>query len=123
MATFIYIVHDCFCCTSAELSSSDEDHVVPKPKRAAIWSFIEKNSPIPGLDNSCIHVKSEHQALRSLPFILMLPTFLQHYCISSVQFSLSVMSDSLRPHESQHARPPCPSQTPRVYSNSCPSSR
>ena len=33
------------------------------------------------------------------------------------------MSDSLRPRESQHARPPCPSQTPRVYSNSCPSSR
>ena len=33
------------------------------------------------------------------------------------------MSDSLQPHESQHARPPCPSQTPRVYPNSCPSSR
>ena len=33
------------------------------------------------------------------------------------------MSDSLRPHESQHARPPCPSPTPRVYPNSCPSSR
>ena len=33
------------------------------------------------------------------------------------------MSDSLRPHESQHARPPCPSPTPGVYSNSCPSSR
>ena len=32
------------------------------------------------------------------------------------------MSDSLRPHESQHARPPCPKQTPGVYSNSCPSS-
>ena len=42
---------------------------------------------------------------------------------SSVQFSRSVMSDSLQPHESQHARPPCPSPTPRVYSNSCPSSR
>ena len=42
--------------------------------------------------------------------------------ISSVQFSCSVMSDSLRPHESQHARPPCPSPTPGVYSNSCPSS-
>ena len=41
----------------------------------------------------------------------------------SVQFSHSVMSDSLRPHELQHARPPCPSPTPRVYSNSCPSSR
>ena len=38
------------------------------------------------------------------------------------QFS-SVASDSLWPHESQHARPPCPSQTPGVYSNSCPSSR
>ena len=41
---------------------------------------------------------------------------------SSVQFSCSVMSDSLRSHELQHARPPCPSPTPRVYSNSCPSS-
>ena len=39
---------------------------------------------------------------------------------ASVQFSRSVMSDSLRPHESQHARPPCPSPTPRVHSNSHP---
>ena len=42
---------------------------------------------------------------------------------SSVQFSRSVMSDSLWPHESQHARPPCPSPTPGVYSDSRPSSR
>ena len=42
---------------------------------------------------------------------------------SSVQFSCSVLSDSLRPHELQHARPPCPSPTPRVYLNPCPSSR
>ena len=42
---------------------------------------------------------------------------------SSVQFSRSVVSDSLQPHESQHARPPCPSPTPGVYSNSCPSSQ
>ena len=41
--------------------------------------------------------------------------------ISSVHFSHSVMSDSLRPHESQHARLPCPSPAPGVYSNSCPS--
>ena len=41
----------------------------------------------------------------------------------SVQFSHSVVSDSLRPHESQHTRPPCPSPTPRVYPNSCPLSR
>ena len=38
----------------------------------------------------------------------------------SVQFSHSVMSDSLRPQGPQHARPPCSSPTPRVYSNSCP---
>ena len=38
---------------------------------------------------------------------------------SSVQFSRSVMSDSLRPHDSQHTRPPCPSPTPGVYPNSC----
>ena len=43
--------------------------------------------------------------------------------ISSVQFSHSVVSDSLRPHESQHARPPCPSPTPRVHSDSPPSSQ
>ena len=41
----------------------------------------------------------------------------------SVQFSRSVISNSLRPHESQHARPPCPSPTPGVDSNSCPSSQ
>ena len=41
----------------------------------------------------------------------------------SVQFSHSVMSDSFRPHGLQHTRPPCPSPTPRVYSNSCPLSR
>ena len=42
--------------------------------------------------------------------------------INLVQFSRSVVSDSLRPHGLQQAKPPCPSPTPRVYSNSCPSS-
>ena len=41
----------------------------------------------------------------------------------SVQFSSSIVSDYLRPHELQHARPPCPSPTPSVYPNSCPLSR
>ena len=44
-----------------------------------------------------------------------------HY--SSVQFSRSVMSDSLKPHELQHARPPCPLPIPGVYANSCPLSQ
>ena len=43
------------------------------------------------------------------------------YQSSSVQFSCSVMSNSLQPHGLQHARLPCPSPTARVYSNSCPS--
>ena len=42
---------------------------------------------------------------------------------SSVQFSRSVMSDSLRPHESQHTRPPCPLPSPGVHANSRPSNR
>ena len=44
-----------------------------------------------------------------------------HYCypICSVQFGHSVMSNSLQPHELQHARPPCPSTTPGVYSKLC----
>ena len=42
---------------------------------------------------------------------------------SSVQFSCLVVSDSLRPHKLQHARPPCPSLTPGVHSDSRPSSR
>ena len=46
----------------------------------------------------------------------------QMFQFSSVQFSRSVVSDSLRPHESQHARPPCPSPSPRAHSESRPSS-
>ena len=45
------------------------------------------------------------------------------FVLNSVQFSCSVVSYSLRPHESQHARPPCPSPTPGVHSDSRPSSR
>ena len=50
---------------------------------------------------------------------------LQHSMVvrRSVQFSCSVMSNSLQPHEPQHARLPCPSPTPGVYPNSCPLSR
>ena len=49
-----------------------------------------------------------------------------NFCVryqSVSPFSRSVMSDSLRPHELQHTRPPCPSPTPRVYPDSCPLSR
>ena len=48
---------------------------------------------------------------------------LYHWATISVQFSRSVLSDSWWPHGVQHARPPCPSPTPRVYPNSCPLSQ
>ena len=55
-------------------------------------------------------------------FSLPLGLFLT-YTLSSVQFSCSVVSDSLRPHEPQHTRPPCPSATPGVHPNPYPLSR
>ena len=60
-----------------------------------------------------------------LSFPNWLAYWVQHFhsIIFSVQFSHSVKSNSLRSHGLQHARPPCPSLTPRVYSNSCPLSQ
>ena len=55
-------------------------------------------------------------------FIHLTRTNLNSFLVS-VQFSRSVVSDSLRPHEPQHARPPSPSPTPRVHPNPCPLSR
>ena len=71
------------------------------------------------------------QLWNSLVNCISVPIFLSFFAYlspgpnhnSSVQFSRSVMSDSLRPHESQHARPPCPSPTPGVHSDSRPSSQ
>ena len=58
----------------------------------------------------------------SMPILMKIYLMFQDI-FSSVQFICSVMSDSLQPHESQHARPPCLSPTPGVYPNSCPSSQ
>ena len=82
-------------------------------------------------DGNCSHGIKRHlllgrKVMTNLDSILKsrditLPTNV--HLFSSVQFSLSVISNSLRPHEPQHARLPCPSPTPRVYPNSCPLSR
>ena len=67
------------------------------------------------------------EAMRQLWFIVIakINAYINvHVCSdSSVQFSCSVVSDSLQPHELQHARPPCPSPTPRVHPNPCALSR
>ena len=62
-----------------------------------------------------IYANIEENKLKYFIHILFLLLFLQViFMISSVQFSHSVMSDSLRPHELQHARPPCPTHVHRV---------
>ena len=59
---------------------------------------------------------------KAMPKNAQTTTQLHSSQFSSVQFSRSVVSNSVQPHESQHTRPPCPSPTPRVYPNSGPSS-
>ena len=71
-------------------------------------------TPFPGSASSPIS--------RRFPPTSSRPAWTAHFCLS-VQFSRSVVSNSLPPHESQHTRPPCPSPTPGVHSNSHPSSR
>ena len=63
---------------------------------------------------------SPNRAACSLHYVYIVQGSARHLGIVSVQFSHSVVSNSLRPHEPQHARPPCPSPTPRVNPNSCP---
>ena len=92
------------------------------------WPGIEPKPP------TVVAQSLNHCTAREVPsvhFLIGIFVFLILSCMSclclldqirSDQISRSVMSDSLRPHESQHARPPCPSPTPRVHSDSCPSS-
>ena len=83
------------------------------------------------LNGSCITNIYTKKFFRQITELIFLKKFriciTENACILiySVHFSSvqSVVSNSLRLYESQHARPPCPSPTPRVYSNSCPSSQ
>ena len=105
--------------------------------------FFPAGSPWLDAYFSFFHMILPRQILAAIPPLALLGLEVQvvllwldfGYCItfcrvslpafefSSVQFSHSVVSDSLRPHESQHARPPCPSPTPGVHSDSRPLSR
>ena len=64
------------------------------------------------------HRRKRNSSVSAFSYKVMNP--IMGASLSSVQFSRSVMSNSLWPHELQHARPPCPSPTPRVYPNPCP---
>ena len=82
----------------------------------AIRAMIAQSPETDSLDSPFCRCRNQKREGGFFPSHLGIELF------SLVQFSLSVMSDSLPPHELQHTRPPCPSQTPGVYSNSYPSS-
>ena len=88
------------------------------------YCLLEENCPIIKEEGrGCIYVVNNHcppKAIFTSDIWTMVPSMTTPL---SVQFSRSVVSNSLRPHESQHARPPCPSPTLRVHPNSRPSSR
>ena len=77
---------------------------------------------VQGTLKSLQHHSSKGSILRCSAFFMVQLSHL-NIQFSSVQLSRSVVSDSLGPHESQHARPPCPSPTPRVHPNSHPLGR
>ena len=87
------------------------------PKNTGVGGLI----PSPG-DLPDSGIKPGSPALQADSLLAELPGK-SYVTFSSVQFSCSVVSDSLRPHELQHARPPCPSPSPGVHSNSHPSSQ
>ena len=79
--------------------------------------ILQKEWHVPKMVMEKLTIHNESNGIRALSYMVHSVQF------SSVQFTHSVMFDTLRPHESHHGRPPCPSPTPRVYSNSSPSSR
>ena len=87
------------------------------PFLTGLWDFLY--ILITSLDKCFANILS--QFVTRLYFLYRI--FLKQLFSVSWQFSRSVVSDSLWPHALQHARLPCPSPTPKVYSNSCPSSR
>ena len=79
--------------------------------RQEYWSGLEFPSPEVLLGGHIQKKYEKHSELHD---------FSHTQKVSSVQFSRSVLSNSLRPHEPQHARPPCPSPTLGVHPNPCP---
>ena len=94
-----------------------------KARRRKLLQQIEKTAQ--EARGAAFHLSRSSSAIRKqgVESISTLPLKPEQSAFYSVQFSRSAVSDSLWPHGLQHARPPCPSPTPGVYSNSCPSSR
>ena len=109
------------CFLKTRLNNQEETLGVPK----LCGGFAGQCSLLCGPLSRCLSATVSHQTSWGVIFsycVRLLRAPVQVH-MPSVQFSRSVVSDSLRPHESQHARPPCPSPTPGVHPDSCPSSQ
>ena len=109
---FLCVPFLCCCCCFTNWSrilknSSWESHI---PKKRFFFFYLYNIIYKGFFYNTVLNIVFSY-----IPFYVLI-----YYQFSSVQFSHSVVSDSLWPRESQHARPPCPSPTPGVYPNSCP---
>ena len=112
----------------AKLNRYGKNHMTHKAENISIWPFLVKVcNPLWLTHTKCC--LSQASTIRTIDIYLLIvfcsfanilwaPTM-----CPTLQFSHSVMSDSLRPHESQHARPPCPSPNPGVHSDSRQSSQ
>ena len=87
---------------------------VPEEEKKKEYEKISEEIIVENFPNMEKEIGNQVQEVQRIPYRIN-P---RRHILSSVQFSHSVVSDSLRPHELQHTRPPCPSPTPRVHSDS-----
>ena len=105
-------------CTLEEPGSWRNSHVLGKRMRIPKWwSFKVTGLKCPSWSPAMRGTAPK--GVRKLEVRELGKGFMQEALPQSVHFSCSVMSDSLQPHELQYARLPCPSSTPRAYSNTC----
>ena len=107
----------------AEINAKETKETMAKINKAKSWFFERINKTDKPLARL---IKKQREKIKSIRLEMKIERSqqtTQKYKGLSVQLSPSVVSDSLRPHESQHARPPCPSPTPGVHSDSRPSSQ
>ena len=116
MGTFFYIMEAIVSCTVSW------DNWPTFLERVAGWSWLKACHDIQGSDEKQRAIVENHLHKDDVEESIYVSVRVCVLC-SSAQFNCSVVSDSLRPHEPQHVRSPCPSPTPRVHPNPCPSSR
>ena len=116
----VLLWNDCrLMCSYKSKTKRPCENFIQFPPKALFITMVRHHYWTVDIDTVKTEVWQESQTFLSQPHPLPPLSFISQ----SDQFSRSVMFNSLRPHELQHARPPCPSPTSGVYPNSCPSSQ